>query len=221
MGDRIATGIPFLDFFFHGGFEVPGFVHVYGEPGTGKSTLGYQLVKSVHEQDDHAIWLDFNASFSTKRLLSIAKDATVLDSLTLISITSRSYFLTVLPTIISVARDAKLFVLDNFTYFYQLSDTTDKHGEFYLMYQQLVRLFALLRRNHMLGLLINQVRSTAEGDFYPIGGQLINEISRYVLAIRHNGDHNDLEIKKGKANQETLSFILLQEGWSVLPDVTS
>jgi len=219
VGDRITTGIPFLDFFFHGGFRVPGFVHVYGEPGTGKSTLGYQLVKSVIDQGEQAIWLDFNASFSMKRFLSLMDNPSFVDSLTLINVTSRNYFFTVLPIIISVARDAKLLVLDNFTYFYQLSNTDEKDGEFYHMFQQLVRLSALLTRHRMLGVLINQVRSTTNSQFYPVGGQLINDLSRYVLAITHHGDHNELMVKKGESIEESLQFSLIEEGWSVIHDV--
>ena len=219
VGDRIGTGISFLDFFFHGGFQVPGFVHVYGEPGTGKSTLGYHLVKTIHHRGENTIWLDFNASFSAKRLLTIIKDVNFIDSLTLINVTSQSYLLTVLPTIISMARNARLLILDNFTYFYQLSDTEEKQGEFYRMYRQLLRLSALLNRNKMLGVLINQVRSSLDGEFYPVGGQLLNDLSRYVLAITNCGDHCELTVKKGDAIDEKLFFSLIQDGWSLIQNV--
>ena len=218
MGNKIATGLIPLDFFLCGGFEVPGFIHLYGEPGTGKSTLGYHLVQSFHKNGERVVWIDFNSSFSMKRLLSIVKDKSVIHSLTLISITSKEYFISMLSGLISIASQTRLIILDNFTYFYQLSDNDKKKGEFYQMFQQLVRLISLIRRNRMLGLLINQVRSTKDGNFYPVGGQLVNEISRYVFAIKKMEEYNELEVIKGKTNHDKLLFKLMDNGWNVIPN---
>ncbi|NHI92008.1 MAG: hypothetical protein EAX96_05855 [Candidatus Lokiarchaeota archaeon] len=217
MGDRIKTGIRFLDFFLSGGFQVPGFIHLYGEPGTGKSTLGYHLVSRLHEQGEKAVWLDFNHSFSIKRLISMAKDSSIVRSVALLAMSAHGQFINTLSKLNTLMVQARLLVLDNFTYFYQLSETQEKKGTFYTMFHhQLIRILALLRRQRALGLLINQVRSTLDGTFYPIGGQLINELSRYVLTIKKSGQQYELEIIKGEPNQILIPFILKNDGWRVL-----
>jgi len=215
VGVRITTGITALDFFLSGGFQVPSIIHVYGEPGTGKSTLGYHLVSCLHEKGLGTIWFDFNSSFSMKRLLSISKNDQVLQTLRLYQLESGNQLSKSLNQL-KIRENEKLLVLDNFTYYYQLSNSEDKRGTFYnMLHHQLMRILAAVRRNNMICFLINQVRTSSNGDFYPVGGSLMNEISQYVITTRHEDGHFKLEVMKGEINEENLMYSLSSSGWEV------
>jgi circadian clock protein KaiC len=54
---RIATGIPGLDGMMEGGFPLPSFILVAGEPGTGKTTFGVQTLFHGSENGETALYI--------------------------------------------------------------------------------------------------------------------------------------------------------------------
>ncbi len=215
MGFRISTGITALDFFLSGGFTLPSLVHLYGEPGTGKTTLGYHLLKNFHERGLKTVWLDFNESFSLRRLLSLSKDHSILKSFRIFQLKSNLEFKKSL-NILKIEDNEKLLVLDNFTYYYQLSQSEEKLGAFYnMLHHQLMRVMAAVKRNSMLCLLINQVRTTRDGNFYPVGGSLLNELAGYVLTTLYSNDVCLVKIIKGSSIEPNqFEYGLFDAGWS-------
>lgn len=74
----LTTLIPELDRVLLGGFQRGCIIHLYGDPGSGKSNFAMQVAANLLKQHWHVIWFDCNSSFSINRLSSMLEGANAL-----------------------------------------------------------------------------------------------------------------------------------------------
>lgn len=72
MPQRIPTGCKAIDEILGGGVRVGGVSLVYGEAGTGKTTLAMQCAVNCARQSFKTLYMDSDGSFSVRRLSQIA-----------------------------------------------------------------------------------------------------------------------------------------------------
>jgi KaiC/GvpD/RAD55 family RecA-like ATPase len=59
MIEKIKTGMPKLDEALYGGFEKNASILLFGEAGTGKSSIGIQYLYKGYEQGDNGLYVTF------------------------------------------------------------------------------------------------------------------------------------------------------------------
>lgn len=166
--NAIPTPLPALNLQLHGGIPLRKLTHVYGAPGTGKTTFCLQLAVSVLKRKQDVLWIDCNNSFSIKKLHELAIP-TDLNYFSLVRIRDWAQFQQVFENITTfVHATTQLVVLDNFTYFYRLCDRSQRHALQEILFDRYLQSFVrLFRKEHkrFAVIVINQIMAdfTTEG----------------------------------------------------------
>jgi hypothetical protein len=166
--NAIPTPLPGLNLQLQGGIPLRELTHVYGAPGTGKTTFCLQLAVSLLTKKYDVLWIDCNNSFSLRKLHDLATISDM-NYFTLVRIRDWVQFQQVFENITTfVHATTRLVVLDNFTYFYRLCDRSLRHELQEILFdrylQSFVRLFRKEQRQFAV-VIINQIMAdfTKEG----------------------------------------------------------
>lgn len=200
---KITTGSKALDELLGGGVETQAITEVYGEYGSGKSQLGFQLSVNVQLPSEkgglngNALFIDTEATFRPERILQIASAVGLEPEKTLKNIyVARAYnsdheiFLVEKAGEMIPEKNIKLLVIDSLTSHFR-ADYVGR-GELAPRQQKLNRLLHNLQRladSHNLAVFVtNQVLANPAilfGDpTRPIGGHVLAHQSTYRLYLR-------------------------------------
>lgn len=114
------TEITILDDILQGGFRKDSIIHVYGEPGSGRTTFAMQFMARVLKAGWKGIWVDCNGAFSPKRLLEILGTPEYIKQIMIMRPTSLQHQTQILQNLQYLLNDVGLVVVDPITDFYRV-----------------------------------------------------------------------------------------------------
>jgi len=144
---------------------------LYGEPGTGKTTLALQVASHVARDGSRSLFIDADNSFYPERLAQIARDD--IDIFRLVFVSKPTSFLALTHLLANlgsyVSSGVALVIVDTMTSLYRKAMDGDQNV-FSLNRElnlQLAYLAETAKTFEIAALITSQVRSVPEGDFEP------------------------------------------------------
>jgi DNA repair and recombination protein RadB len=192
----LSTGINCLDQILGGGFHFGCISLIFGESGTGKTTLATQCAVNYVRDDHSVIYVDSDGMFSLERLSQIVYGdlSSVAPSIIMFSPKTFREQNEIIETLESfISSRTKLVIFDTFSSLYRL-ELIDRKQTFKLnrqMNRQLAYLAEIARGKEIAVLLTSQVRSILEeegtrnkGLIEPVATRLLGFWSDLILFLR-------------------------------------
>ena len=230
---NISTGINCLDQILGGGFSLGCISLVFGESGTGKTTLAMQCAVN-HVRDNHSvIYVDSDGMFSLDRLSQIVYGdlSSVASSIMVFSPRTFQEQNQIIETLEGfISSRTKLVIFDTFSSLYRL-ELTDREQTFGInrqMNRQLAYLAEISRRKGIAILLTSQVRSILEEErtkkkrsIEPVAARLLGFWSDLILCLRSTRSPTIKEAELLKPQEsESASSCLIQLTGKGIEDTT-
>ena len=190
-----------IDALLGGGFPTGAMSHIFGEPGSGKTTAAIQLAINVIRFGKRVLFIAAD-QFSADRFAQIAgADAINLSQKLLVfEVSSFAQQRVTLGRVKRVAREnVGLICLDTATTHYRLEQSKDTEGTLrHELANQLLLLLGLARRYDLAALVTNQVYvNGATEEILPVAGYLVDNLSSIVLQLaRSEGGRGRAILKK-------------------------
>lgn len=148
----ISTGLQKLDQFLSGGIPDSVIVDIFGENGTGKTLLLFQLLINSIKDGGNVLYLDTTGGFRPERIIEIQKESEIeinlLEKITVSRITNTSEQIKSVNNILS--NNFSLIVIDNitdlFSYEYQNDESTFKKNSLFMKYMHNLSNFAITKK---------------------------------------------------------------------------
>lgn len=181
---RLPTGSEPVDELLGGGVETGALTQVYGEGGSGKTTLAIQFAVET-ARDGKVVFID-TEGFPAERFRQVAEDpGEVGDRLLIYEPSSMEEQHAAVRAVDRIAEDTDLqaIVIDSVSPFYrvELPDNPDVRRD---LASQLTFLTGVAREHGLAVLFTNQVYNDADtGEVRPLGGTMIRHLSKAVLRL--------------------------------------
>lgn len=203
----LSSGVSLLDRVLDGGLHTGRFTHVYGEAGSGKTTLALQFVNAACGLGVCITFINSEMSSPLERLKQITGKEFV-DIEDLVRIISPKSFIeqgAVIDDLEFYAKhNTKLIVIDTLTKLYRaaLEDKSVNYAAHRELNTQAGILKGLARHRDIAVLVLNQVRGSMKKghDFEPVAGNILAYWSDSVIRLR-----------KGKSKGERIVERLMPE----------
>ena len=218
---RMPSGSPNIDKFLGGGFEYGIITQIYGASGTGKTNICTQLAVQCIRSGKKAVLID-TEGFSAERFSQIAgKDAKQLASELIIyepkDFRQQYSAITDIEKIVSTG--IGLIIVDSAILFYRFglgpNDNNNANARRQLV-EQLAGLYRLARKYNIVVMITNQVYTDPEtGDFVPLGGNLIEHISKTIIMMERTGVNKRMAtlIKhRSREEGEKIDMVITSDG---------
>lgn len=223
----LPSGVSALDRILNGGLTTSRFTHVFGEAGSGKTTLALQFVSAACRLGIRVAYVNSEATSPLERLGQITgKSFTdVEDMIRLISPKSFEEQGAVIDDLELYAREGtRLVVIDTLTRLYRaaLEDKTTNYVAHRELNMQAGILKGLARQKDIVVLVLNQVRGAMKKhkDFEPVAKNILDFWSDYVIVIRKRKKQGERLLERlfpeGDSAKETL--YLTQDGLATRPE---
>ena len=225
----ISTGVKGLDSLIENGLPFKSIIHIYGESGTGKSTLVIQCARNCVLKGWKVLVLDNEHTCSSERLKKICetKFAEIAES---IFVYEPSSFKNQAETIDNLEKyisdKTKMIIIDTLTTHYRLA-LTEKSEKNVLLNKELNRQMAILKnlaiKFDLVVLIANQVRGSLKGgksrnEIEPVAAAILNywadyEIQLGYLPDRQIGKRTATIMKQPtELKKSPIEFSLMDEG---------
>jgi DNA repair protein RadB len=186
---KLQTLCKSLDDMLGGGFPVGVLSLIYGEAGTGKTTMGIQCAVNCAKMGLKTLYVDSDHTFSIDRCLQIAAfDRGLLSSILVLrpnSFEEQRQLLEKLDHYITPK--VVLVVIDTITSLYRLeAETTEKTFEINrALHEQLAQLTQLAKERGIATLLMSQVHSAiAKRRTEPVAERLLRFWAKVIISLR-------------------------------------
>ena len=191
---RMPSGSLNIDNLLGGGFEYGIISQIYGASGTGKTNICTQLIVQCIRGGKKAVLID-TEGFSAERFSQIAgNDAKQLASELIIYEPKdfRQQYSAIMDIEKIVSTGIELIIVDSIILFYRFglgaNDNNNNTNIRRQLVEQLAGLYRLARKYNMVIVITNQVYTDTEsGDFVPLGGNLIEHISKTIIMMEWTG----------------------------------
>ncbi|MBN1194742.1 MAG: DNA repair and recombination protein RadB [Methanomicrobiaceae archaeon] len=207
---RVPTGSPDLDDLLGGGLERRTISQIYGEAGSGKSTLCLMCAVSVLATGKSVLYID-TEGFSADRFRQIAGDATeeLAEHLLIFEPVDFEQQAIMIGEceVISKIRDVGLIVVDSVTALYRTEGGAGGDAQRRLG-NQVIRLLGYAKRFGFPVLLTNQVYMDVETDtLRGLGGTGLHHISKAIVRVSKRDGTREAVLEKHRSLPENRSFI--------------
>ncbi|MBW6517500.1 MAG: DNA repair and recombination protein RadB [ANME-2 cluster archaeon] len=219
----MPSGSDKLDMMLGGGIERGIITQVYGASGTGKTNICTQLAVHCIRGGERVVIIDAEG-FSAERFSQMAKkDAKELAKDLIIY--EPKDFQQQYSAVVDVEKLAGtgigLVIVDSATLFYRFGLSPDDEGNARVrrkLVEQMAGLHRLARKFDMSVVITNQVYTdTKTGGVCPLGGNLIEHISKTIIRMERTGDNRRRAILvKHRSREEGLSVELIITGDGIL-----
>ncbi|MDD1679485.1 MAG: DNA repair and recombination protein RadB [Methanomicrobiales archaeon] len=214
---RVSTGCPPLDELLGGGLEKKSITQVYGEPGSGKSTIALLPVIACLKENRGVIFFD-TEGLSVERFRQIAGENAE-------EIATRLYIYepadfeqqgTQIAESEALLKKGgvDLLVMDSATALYRTELGLSREAQRKLA-AQMIYVLGLSRRYAVPALITNQVYVDPEsGEFRPMGGPVLQHLSKAIVRIdRLNGLRRAVLVKhRSLPDGSFFTFEITQDG---------
>lgn len=187
---KLASGCGGLDHLLGGGFEPGSLSQLFGEGGSGKTSLCLQLAVAAARGGKRAVYID-TEGLSAERFRQIAgPEAKAISERVLIfepdSFLAQS---AVLEDVERVSREnVALVAWDSATFYYRLELGGDEVALKRDLGRQLATLLRIARERNIVAVFTNQIYSDIESDaLRPLGGSLVDHICKTILQLERTG----------------------------------
>ncbi len=189
-GERLATGCGSLDRLLGGGFERGTLSQLFGEGGSGKTSLALQAAVASVRGGGKAVYID-TEGLSPERFRQIAGPDAKTVSERILIFEPRSFLeqSAVLEEVERVAREnVGLVAWDSATFHYRLELGGDEQALKRELGRQLATLLRIARERNLVALITNQIYTDIDHDVLrPLGGSLVDHICKTILQLEKTG----------------------------------
>lgn len=219
----VSSGNAALDDLMGTGYPRKMITQIFGEPGSGKSSLCLMAAVSVLKQGESVVYFD-TESFSAERFSQIAGEeaATLADRLFLYEPVDFNQQALMILESEDVIREQKagIIILDSATGLYrtELEHIQEALQKFN---RQMTMLLGYAKRYDIPVLISNQVyMDISRGDFAPLGGTGLYHLSKIILQIERRDNTRRIRVMKHHARPEGtyIDVILVQEGIRIIDE---
>ncbi|MHA1266154.1 MAG: ATPase domain-containing protein [Candidatus Helarchaeota archaeon] len=198
---KIKTGLMSLDKVLFGGFQKNAVIHLFGMPGSGKTTFGMQIMAHILREGWRGVWVDCNGNFSLHRFSQILRCQDLLAQLTLVH-TSSFPQQTQLLSYLSCSpylNQAGCVVIDGITHHYRSERYQESsHGFFQVLVNQLGSLLGIASIWQIPVIVINYgttsftaaYQSHLTNRYEPIAANAFKRVELYRFAFSVNPASN-------------------------------
>ena len=189
-----------IDTLIGGGFPAGAISHIFGEPGTGKTTLCLQLAINVARSGKRAIFIATD-QFPGGRFAQIAGTdmEPLAQKMIVFEVTSFSEQQAVLHKIKKIAKEnVGLIALDAMTMYYRLEQATSNETMLrHRLANQALVLLGLARKHALATVITNQVYADVETRrVLPVAGYILDTLSAIVLQFKKSDSERRCAILK-------------------------
>lgn len=190
----VSTGLTSLDALIQNGLPLKAVIHIYGESGTGKSTLAMQCAKNCVLNGWKVLVLDSERTCSSTRLKTIC-ETNYTEIAQSIFVYEPSSFENQADTIATlekfISNKTKMIIFDTLTTQYRRA-LTEKSDENILLNKDLNRQLAMLKdiakRFEIIVLVTNQVRGVVKAgnnknEMEPVAAKILNYWADYTIRL--------------------------------------
>ncbi|NVO66701.1 DNA repair and recombination protein RadB [Methanofollis tationis] len=214
---RLSTGSPLLDDLLGGGLERRTITQIYGEPGSGKSTLCIMAAVSCLRGGEDVVYID-TEGFSADRFEQIAGEEAVslADHLYLFEpadFVQQGVMIAEAEALLRTKR-VGLIVMDSATALYRSELGTTKDA-LRTLSRHMVLLLGYAKKYEVPVLITNQVYMNVDTDvFFGLGGTALGHISKAILRIERRDATRRVVLEKHRSRPADTSFdyVIVEEG---------
>ncbi len=190
---KISTRCKVIDKALNGGFSSGSLNLIYGEPETGKTTIAIQCAVNCARQGYKALFIDCDATFSTKRLAQIAsgKFEDIAESIFLMQPKSFEEQTLVIDRLTEYLTERfRLVVVDTMTSLYRAKIAESPKKTFELnreLNRQLALLAQIARTQKIAVLMTSQVRSVFNETYVsiePVATRVLKFWAEIIIAMK-------------------------------------
>jgi len=201
MEDNVPSGCEPLDALLGGGFTAGDVVVVYGEAGTGKTTLVIQTAIATARRGSKVLYIDTDRSFTHQRFSQLAgEDSAASEQILLFFPDTFSAQSNLVESIENyLTKSARLLIVDTVTSLYRVSlgsaeRTFSLNRE---LNRQLAYLSEVALRRKIVVLLTSQVHARMDfpfGRIEPVARRTLIHWPRTIIRLKNTPDHSKKEI---------------------------
>ena len=207
----IKTGNTELDKFL-GKYSEENITALYGEAGTGKTTLCLLAALELASNNKKVIFLDTEQNFSTERIEQIlnSKNKECIKNILVLKIKNFNVQHTQVKNLESI-KNVSLIVVDSLTHHYRRLYSREPELAKGMLGKQLTILKNIAKKNIPV-ILTSQVYSSLENNIMPVGKDVLIKLSDKLIKLEKNPRKLTLE----KPENKTIKFEIVSEGIKVL-----
>ena len=210
--DRVGTGSPALDDLLGGGLERRTITQIYGEPGSGKSTLCLMAAVASIRSGNSVVYVD-TEGFSVERFAQIAAENTgaFADRLYLfepIDFTQQGAMIADTEGLLRKNGNAPvgLLVMDSATALYR-AELDLGRAALRKLSHQMIKLLGLAKKYDIPVLITNQIYMDVERDrALGLGGTALEHLSKAIVSLEKKDSVRRAVLRKHRSRPEGLSF---------------
>ena len=202
---KLPTGSKCIDDLLSGGIETGSITQIYGESGTGKTSLCLMLSYTTAKKFKVA-YID-TEGLSAERIDQIFKEKELLKNVYIYEVFDFRQQSVAVREVSKILNNLKLIVIDSLTALYR-SELEDERKQIKMkreLTSQLTYLLGLARKNDLAVVFTNQMFvDVSSGTVKPIGGPSLDHLSKTILSLEKSGTERIARLIKHRSKPEGL-----------------